>query len=154
MHAEVSISILIGPLSAVGNLNSTEVDDCTLHVNWTAPYTLQGVPINYYIINITRYSDGEVLMSEKANTTSYVHNVIILGETLDILVAALNGAGTGNFSTVTIETPTSSEPGAHNERATSDIAHVYEYLHEKISKNTYTIVPSVEDIKIIHVLNI
>ena len=43
----------IGLLSPVGNLTSTEVDHCTLRLTWTAPYTLQGVSINYYTINIT-----------------------------------------------------------------------------------------------------
>ena len=94
-------------MSAVGSLNSTELDNCTLHINWTAPYTLQGVTINYYTINIT--SDEAVLLSDTTNTTEYNHSAIILGEELDISIAAVNSAGTGNSSSVIVETPTSSE---------------------------------------------
>ena len=88
----------IGLLSGVGNLTSSGVDHCTLHFTWTAPYTLQGVPINYYTINITRHSDGAVLRSDTTNTTEYLYTVSSLGETLEVVVAAVNGAGTGNVS--------------------------------------------------------
>ena len=92
--------VCIGLVSAVGNLTSSEVDHCTLNlsVTWTAPYTLQGVPINYYTINITRHSDGAVLRSDTTNTTEYLYTVSSLGETLEVVVAAVNGAGTGNVS--------------------------------------------------------
>ena len=93
-----SFHTLSGPLSGVGNLTSSEVDHCTLHFTWTAPYTLQGVPINYYTINITRHSDGAVLRSDTTNTTEYLYTVSSLGETLEVVVAAVNGAGRGNVS--------------------------------------------------------
>ena len=90
-----------GRPDAVGSLTS-EVDYCTLNliVTWAAPYTLQGVPINYYTINITRHSDGAVLRSDTTNTTEYLYTVSSLGETLEVMVAAVNGAGTGNVSSV------------------------------------------------------
>ena len=90
-----------GLLAGVGNLISSEVDHCTLHFTWTAPYTLQGVPINYYTINITRHSDGAVLRSDTTHTTEYLYTVSSLGETLVVVVAAVNGAGTGNESMMT-----------------------------------------------------
>ena len=99
----------LGLLSGVGNLTSNEVDHCTLHFTWTAPYTLQGVPINYYTINITRHSDGAVLRSDTTNTTEYLYTVSSLGETLEVVVAAVNGAGTGNVSSIITQTPSSSE---------------------------------------------
>ena len=92
-----------GLLSVVGNLTSTEVDHCTLHFTWTAPYTLQGVPINYYTINITRHSDGAVMRSDTTNTTEYLYSVSSLGETLEVVVAAVNGAGTGNATSIMIQ---------------------------------------------------
>ena len=70
-------------LSTVGNLNSTEMDHCILIASWTAPDTLQGVPINY-TINITRHSDGAVLRSDTTNTTEYLYSVSSLGETLEV----------------------------------------------------------------------
>ena len=94
---------LLGLLSGVGNLTSSEVDHCTLHFTWTAPYTLQGVPINYYTINITRHSDGAVLRSDTTNTTEYLYTVSSLGETLEVVVVAVNGAGTGNVSKITLQ---------------------------------------------------
>ena len=99
----------IGLLSGVGDLTSIEVDHCTLHFTWTAPYTLQGVPINYYTINITRHSDGAVLRSDTTNTTEYLYTVSSLGETLEVVVAAVNGVGTGNVSSIITQTPSLSE---------------------------------------------
>ena len=98
----------IGLLSAVGNLTSTEVDHCTLHLTWTAPYTLQGVPINYYTINITRHSDGILVQSITTNTTEYLYSVSSLGETLEVVVAAVNGVGTGNAASIMTQSPSSS----------------------------------------------
>ena len=88
----------LGLLSPVGNLTNTEVDHCTLHFTWTAPYTLQGVPINYYNITITRHSDGAVLGSYTTNTTEFLYNASRLGETLEVVVAAVNDAGMGKIS--------------------------------------------------------
>ena len=96
-------NFITGKLSAIGNLTSTVVDHCTLHFTWTAPYTLQGVPINYYTINITRHSDGAVLRSDTTNTTNYFYNVSILGETLEVVVAAVNDVGIGNFANITVQ---------------------------------------------------
>ena len=100
--------VLLGRLSAVGMLNSNEVDQCTLNVSWTAPYTLQGVPINYYTINITRHSDGTVLKSSNVNATEYTYLPNILGEVLIISVVAVNYAGTGNVSQINMMSPSSS----------------------------------------------
>ena len=99
----------IGLLSPVGNLISTEVDHCTLHFTWTAPYTLQGVPINYYTINITRHSDGAVLRSDTTNTTEYLYSVSSLGKTLEVVMAAVNGVGTGDTTSIMTQSPSSSE---------------------------------------------
>ena len=82
------------------DLNSTEVDHCTLNFTWTAPYTLQGVPINYYNITITRHSDGAVLGSYTTNTTEFLYSVSRLEETLEVVVAAVNDVGTGNSSSI------------------------------------------------------
>ena len=75
------------------------MDTCTLHFNWTAPYTLQGVPINHYTINITRHSDGTVLRTDKTNTTEYYYSAVdSQGETLEVVVAAVNDVGIGNVT--------------------------------------------------------
>ena len=95
LHLSEIQSSNAGLLSAVGNLNSSEITNCSLHITWTAPYTLQGVPINYYTINITRHSDGAVVWSDTTNTTEYLYSVSsqLLGETLEVMVAAVNDVG-------------------------------------------------------------
>ena len=98
----------LGSLSAVGNLiNNESSESCALRLSWTAPYTLQGVPINYYTINITRHSDGAVLRSDTTNTTEYLYSVSSLGETLEVVVAAVNDVGTGNESSITVSVSSS-----------------------------------------------
>ena len=74
-------------------MNNQLNESCTLSLSWTAPYTLQGVPINYYTIKITRHSDGAVLRSDTTNTTEYLSSVSSLGETLEVVVAAVNDVG-------------------------------------------------------------
>ena len=97
----------VGLLSAVGDLNYTEIVNCSLLITWTAPCTLQGVPIRYYTINITRHSDGAVVWSNTTNTTEYHYSVIsqLLGETLEVMVAAVNDVGTGALTSITIPPP-------------------------------------------------
>ena len=102
LHLSEIQSSNAGLLSAVGNLNSSEITNSTLHITWTAPYTLQGVPINYYTINI---SDGAVVWSDTTNTTEYLYSVSnsqLLGETLEVMVAAVNDVGTGMAASITI----------------------------------------------------
>ena len=106
-HEHNLLNVHAGPLAAVGNLTSSEVGNCTLHFTWTAPYTLQGVPINYYTINITRHSDGAVLRFDTTNITEYLYTVSSQGETLEVVVAAVNDAGTGNVSSILTHTPLS-----------------------------------------------
>ena len=74
-------------------------------ITWTAPYTLQGVPIHYYTINITRHSDGAVVWSDTTNTTEYHYSVMQLGETLEAEIAAVNDVGTGATANITIHPP-------------------------------------------------
>ena len=96
-----------GLLSPVGNLISTTVDSCTLHFSWIAPSSLERVAINY-IINITD-NDGMLLMSITTNTTEYFYSVSSLGETLEVVVAAVNDVGTGNATFTMTQSPSSSE---------------------------------------------
>ena len=97
----------IGLLSSVSDLTSTTVDNCTLHFTWIAPSSLEGVPINY-IINIADTNEM-LVQSDSTNTTEYLYSVSSLGETLEIEVTAVNGAGTGNATSIMTQTPSSSE---------------------------------------------
>ena len=64
---------------SVGNLTSTEVDHCTLHLTWTAPYTLQGVPILNYTITINPdiRSDSDTFST---STVEYLYRPDALGK--------------------------------------------------------------------------
>ena len=86
---------------------STTVDSCTLRFTWIAPSSLEGVAINY-IINITD-TNGMMLRTDTTNTTEYLYSVSSLGETLEIEVTAVNGAGTGSATIIMTQTPSSSE---------------------------------------------
>ena len=90
---------------------STTVDSCTLRFTWIAPSSLEGVAISY-IINITD-TNGMMLRTDTTNTTEYLYSVSSLGETLEIEVAAVNGAGTGNATIIMTQTPSSSETLLH-----------------------------------------
>ena len=96
-----------GVLSPVSNLISTTVDSCTLHFTWIAPSSLEGVTISY-TINITDTNEM-MLRTDTTNTTEYLYSVSSLGETLEIEVTAVNGAGTGNATSIMTQTPSSSE---------------------------------------------
>ena len=97
----------IGLLSSVSDLTSTTVNNCTLHFTWIAPNSLEGVAINYTID--IKDTNGMLVQSDTTNTTEYLYSVSSLGETLEIEVAAKNGAGTGNATSIITQTPSSSE---------------------------------------------
>ena len=86
-----------GRLSTVGDLNNHTMD-CSVLITWTAPYTLKGVPILNYTINTI------ILATDTINETehSYMYNS---PKTVVFMVAAVNDAGTGNASNITITLP-------------------------------------------------
>ena len=90
-------------MSPVGNLTSTEVDHCTLRLTWTAPYTLQGVPILNYTIGVNIDTDDPFMFS--SDTTEYLYTPDALGETYTIMVTASNQAGQGAGSEITVDIP-------------------------------------------------
>ena len=101
----------IGLLSSVSDLTSTTVDSCTLRFTWIAPNSLEGVAINYTID--IKDTNGMLVQSIMISTTEYFYSVSRLGETLEIEVAAVNGAGTGNTTIIMTQTPSSSETLLH-----------------------------------------
>ena len=101
----------IGLLSSVSDLTSTTVDSCTLHFTWIAPNSLEGVAINYTID--IKDTNGMLVQSIMISTTEYFYSVSSLGETLEIEVTAVNGAGTGNTTSIMTQTPSSSETVLH-----------------------------------------
>ena len=86
-----SFLYIIGPLSGVGNLNYTFFNGSSVLLSWTAPYTLDNVPITGYYIydgfnNITTNDTVITLVSATDPYPCVLTN---------ISVAAINGAGIG-----------------------------------------------------------
>ena len=79
-------------------LKITKKDPCTIEVFWDPPFTLKGVPILGYNINITNNNTGEE-SSTFIQTTSIQ---VPLGYDYNISIGAVNGAGEGNKSIIFI----------------------------------------------------
>ena len=87
----------IGPLSSI-EPNVIQKDPCTVEVYWKPPFTLIGVPILGYNINMTNINTEELLQTFTNSTSIQVP----LGDDYNISIAAVNGAGEGNKSVIFI----------------------------------------------------
>ena len=94
-HIYCCIFIFKGLLDSI-ELKITKQDDFTVKVYWDPPFTLKGVPILGYNINITNINTGN-LLSQFIQTTSI--QVALVGD-YNISIAAVNGAGEGNKSII------------------------------------------------------
>ena len=85
----------IGPLSTVNDLNYTFLNGSSVLLTWTAPYTLDNVPITGYYIN-----DGfNNITTNNTNSTLSATDPdpCVLN---NISVAAINGAGIGESNNI------------------------------------------------------
>ena len=81
----------LGLLASVGNLTNTLINESSVLLSWTAPYTLDNVPITGYSIND---NSGRML-----NTTDLSYILSSPDPACDITtvtVSAVNGAGIGH----------------------------------------------------------
>ena len=78
--------------------NVIQKDPCTVEVYWNPPFTLKGVPILGYNINITNINTTKLLPSFTNSSSIQVP----LGDDYNISIAAVNGAGEGNKSIIII----------------------------------------------------
>ena len=86
-----------GRLEAPNNLTAVQSNDsCCYHFNWSPPFTLSGVPILGYNINITD-NKGNVLQINFSNTTQWEYCPEEFGDH-NVSVAAVNGVGKGNIT--------------------------------------------------------
>ena len=86
-----------GRLEAPNNLTAVRSNDsCCYHFNWSPPFTLPGVPILGYNINITD-NKGNVLQINVNNTTQWEYCPEGFGDH-NVSVAAVNGVGEGNIT--------------------------------------------------------
>ena len=75
-------------------------DSCCYHFNWSPPFTLPGVPILGYNINITN-NNGVVLRVNISNTTQWEYCPEEFGNHI-VSVAAVNGVGEGEVTTLNL----------------------------------------------------
>ena len=91
---------LSGKLSEVGNLTCTRQDYSCIKCFWSPPFSLDGVPIYGYIINVTNEEDN-TQYTTVSNTTSWIYCPSQFG-TYTISVAGNNSAGEGKISATSI----------------------------------------------------
>ena len=87
---------LIGPLASVGNLNYTYITGSSVLLTWTAPYTLDNVPITGYYI-----SDG--FNNITTNNTSIASSTTDPPDVCNITtitISPINGAGIGQTNNI------------------------------------------------------
>ena len=87
--------LFIGPLGSVSDLNYTYLNGSSVLLSWTAPYTLDNVPITGYSItdgfnNITTNNTNSTLSATDPNPCVLTN----------ILVTAINGVGIGEPSNI------------------------------------------------------
>ena len=96
-HIYCCILIFKGLLGSI-ELKITKQDDFTVKVYWDPPFTLNGVPILGYNINVTNTNTGKQLSHFQQTTGIRVPLV----DDYNISIAAVNGAGEGNKSIIFI----------------------------------------------------
>ena len=83
------------------------VNSTSLSVSWSAPYTLDGVPILGYNITITNTSNGNTLSTYFTQDTQYVISIND-GDPcteLTLTISGYNGAGDGDSSSFNFSYP-------------------------------------------------
>ena len=95
----------IGPPLPVGSLQGVLISLFTVYSNWSIPYTIMGVDITGYNINITRDNSESIVNQSFVTNTEYYYNVSQFG-VYNISVAAVIGDELeGEINTVMVEVP-------------------------------------------------
>ena len=89
----ICIIYLLGKLSEVGNFTCNIKGYYNIKCSWSPPFSLDGVPIYGYIINVTNEGDN-TQYTTTSNTTSWIDNLSQFGN-YTISVAGNNSAGEG-----------------------------------------------------------
>ena len=92
-----------GRLEAPYGLTAVQSNDsCCYRFNWFPPFTLPGVPILGYNINVTNNDDGaDVLQINVSNTTQWEYCPGLFGNN-NVNVAAVNSVGEGITANTTV----------------------------------------------------
>ena len=86
-----------GRLKAPKSLTAVQSNDsCCYHFNWSPPFTLPGVPILRYNINVTNKNNNKMILQAVVNTTQWEYCPMKFGDYYHyIRIAAVNSAGEG-----------------------------------------------------------
>ena len=91
---------LSGKLPVVENLTCTRQGYCCIKCSWSPPFSLDGVPIYGYIINVTNKGDN-TQYTTTSNTTSWSYCPKQFSN-YTVSIAGNNSAGEGNVSSQVI----------------------------------------------------
>ena len=80
-------------MSEIGNLTCTRQGHCCISCSWSPPFSLDGVPIYGYIINVTNEVDN-TQYTTTSNTTSWIYYPSQFGN-YTVSIAGNNSAGEG-----------------------------------------------------------
>ena len=80
-------------MSEIGNLTCTRQGHCCINCSWSPPFSLDGVPIYGYIINVTNEGDN-TQYTTTSNTTSWIYCPSQFGN-YTLSIAGNNSAGEG-----------------------------------------------------------
>ena len=80
----------------IGNLTCTTQGHCCINCSWSPPFSLDGVPIYGYIINVTNEGDS-TQYTITSNTTSWIYCPRQFGN-YTVSIAGNNTAGEVNVS--------------------------------------------------------
>ena len=103
------IFFLSGKLSKIKNLTCIRQGHCCINCSWSSPFSLDGVPIYGYIINVTNEGDN-TQYTTTSNTTSWINCPSQFGNYI-ISIAGNNSAGKGE---ITDQAVTLSKSKLHN----------------------------------------
>ena len=91
-----------GRLEAPNNLITVQSNgSCCYHLNWLPPFTLPGVLILGYNINVTNNNNRNVLQINVNNTTRWEYCPEEFGDHI-VSVAAINSVGEGEVTTLNL----------------------------------------------------
>ena len=93
-----------GRLEAPNNLTAVQSNNsCCYHFNWSPPFTLPGVPILGYNINVTNKTNGVVLHTDTVTATECEYCPEEFGNN-NVNIAAVNSVGEGTTAIITVIT--------------------------------------------------
>ena len=99
------IIYLLGPLDPVSNLSAVPINSTTVQISWNPPYSLEGVPILYYVIEIMNTTSRITTFASNTTTNSYSIDHPDPENNFTVTVVPMNKVGAGQPSSVVFTFP-------------------------------------------------